>query len=161
MCYNSDATSVRSGEHRSPRAARGNWNYTKTFTTQLCPRERTLRDRLMVRPSLGLCSMILLVSSLILAILVLAWIAWIAFEPRSTTSPVPTAVHTFLGKPGGDEGEEGVPASATGQETDYQRHVRNRIEDPQLPLGTVAGAAIPVGARTTQRETDPPDGSWG
>ena len=93
--------------------------------------------------------MILLVPSVILAILVLAWIAWIAFEPRSSAIPsAQPSVHTLLGA---------VPANDEGQnepETDYQRHVRNRIEESQLPLGTVAGASLPDGGRTTHRSTD-------
>ncbi len=101
--------------------------------------------------SLGLCSMILLVPSVILAVLVLAWIAWIAFEPRSTAIPsAHPSVHTLLGAvPATDEGHEEP-------ESDYQRHVRNRIEESQLPLGTVAGASLPDCGRSMQRATDDP-----
>lgn len=84
--------------------------------------------------------MILLVPSLILAVLVLAWIAWIAFEPRSSsvpsTHPLP---NTLLGVVAANEARDDE------SETDYQRHIRNRIEEPQIPLGTVAGASSPDG----------------
>ena len=103
--------------------------------------------------SLGLCSMILLVPSVILAVLVLAWIAWIAFEPRSTAIPsAHPSVHTLLGAvPATDEGHEEP-------ESDYQRHVRNRIEESQLPFRTVAGESLPDGGRPTHRFTDDPMG---
>jgi len=96
--------------------------------------------------------MILLVPSVILAILVLAWIAWIAFEPRSSAMPFAHgSVQTLMGiVPETDEGEDEP-------ESDYQRHVRNRIEEFQLPLGTVGGAALPDGGRTAHRSADDPE----
>ncbi|MFN6131061.1 MAG: hypothetical protein ACK6DC_23850 [Planctomycetota bacterium] len=103
--------------------------------------------------------MILLVLSIILALLVLAWIAWIALEPRSSSTPTahPSANNlrgltgrglVRLGVRGNDEFEDG-------SEADFQRHLRNRIEEAQLPMGTVAGATPPDGGRMPHRNADP------
>lgn len=100
--------------------------------------------------------MILFVVSLVLAILAVMWIAWIAFEPRSKAMPTAHgSVQPFIGAPSDDDAEaERIPASDEMPETDYQRHVRNRIEESQLPLGTITGSALPVGPRITPRESD-------
>ncbi len=99
--------------------------------------------------------MILLVPSLVLAVLVLAWIAWIAFEPSSSSHPsLSGSANTFMSVPSPEEDESRGAKNVDNQENDYQRHVRNRIEESQLPLGTVSGAAVPTAARLTQRETD-------
>lgn len=106
--------------------------------------------------------MILLVPSLVLAVLVLAWIAWIAFEPRSSSpSSLSASASTLMSVPSPQEEESRGAKMDESQENDYQRHVRNRIEESQLPLGTVSGAAVPTAARLTHRETDLPEGWMG
>lgn len=99
--------------------------------------------------------MILFVPSLILALIVLVWIAWIAFGPRSTTNPPIQLLASFASNVPQDDAEpKGVADSEPTSDLVYERHVRNRIEEHQLPLGTVAGGAVPVGSRSTQRESD-------
>lgn len=106
--------------------------------------------------------MILLVPSLVLAVLVLAWIAWIAFEPRSSSHPsLSASVNTLMSVPGLEEDESRGAKNVDNLENDYQRHVRNRIEESQLPQGTVFGATVPNAARLTQRESDLTSGSMG
>lgn len=98
--------------------------------------------------------MILLVPSLVLAVLVLAWIAWIAFEPRSSSHPSHSvSVRTLMSVPSPEDDESRGVKKSDNLEADYQRHVRNRIEESQFPLGTVSGAAVPTAARLTQRQT--------
>jgi hypothetical protein len=97
--------------------------------------------------------MILLVPSIILAFIVLAWIAWIGFGPHTAATPsTPFAANALLGPAGDDEDRE------NGSETDFQRHVRNRIEESPIPFGTVSGAALPIGGRMSHRIADPPSG---
>jgi len=147
---------------RSLETIRGNWNFTRTLTRATVPSSGVHpRQRAGFGQLLGRSSMILLVPSLILSLLVLAWIAWIAFEPRSSQPPhairnAPAQAHAFFGCPADDKGI-GMSASAHRQENDYQRHVRIRIDEPQLSLGAVTGAVHPSGAWINRRETDRSD----
>jgi hypothetical protein len=104
--------------------------------------------------------MILFVPSLILALIVLGWIAWIAFGPRSTAQPPIQLLSSFASSVPQDDAEpKGVADSDPTSDSDYERHVRNRIESHQLPLGTMAGGTVPFGSRSTQRESDLENGS--
>ncbi len=162
-CFERGRGVLHSGEYveRGPLMALstcGNWN----FKTTPQPRgnaleKRSVRKRWWFGQSLDCYRMILLVPSIVLALLVLAWIAWIALEPRSSATPTahPSAntLHggSGLGVPGQNDFDDG-------SETDFQRHIRNRIEEVQLPMGTVAGATLPDGGRMPQRIADPSGG---
>ena len=138
------------------------WKFTKTFTLRNCLSKGRFAFGYWFGQSLVHRSMILLVPSLVLAVLVLAWIAWIAFEPRSSSQPsLSASVRTLMSVPSPEEDDSRGAKHGDNQENDYQRHVRNRIEEPQLPLGTVSGAAVPTAVRLTQRETDISNGSMG
>ncbi len=89
--------------------------------------------------------MILFVPALLIAIVVLAWIAWLAVGPRSVS---PSARRFFfqerIPSPGPSTSDESPAASE--MDSEYQKHVQKRLEEPHLPLGSVSGASHPTGS---------------
>lgn len=123
------------------------WNSTKTPS-----HPQVLIGRRKFGQLLLCCRMILLVPSLLLAFAVLAWIAWVAFGPRSSAVPQP---QNFVSTPcasseAGPRYEQETRAAMRAAWV-APRYDRDRFDDFPLPSTMVAGGMLQNPVRWYQR----------